>query len=149
MVRDFGVGNVRNLEQLRTVSPQDGRATAILSPQDGRAVAGRGCGRVAPRGGWGWSPKSGKILGIFAKIRRGMAFWRQKFQKNDEKYGLNRHETWRFCPKMAIDILRGPTKGKGGAAWPRKKIFARGTFFNSVNTTIKAPGTGGRGTVSP
>ena len=35
------------------MSPQDGRATAIVFPRDGRAlgaVAGRGCGRVAPRG---------------------------------------------------------------------------------------------------
>ena len=35
------------------MSPQDGRAAAIVSPRDGRAlgaVAGRGCGRVVPRG---------------------------------------------------------------------------------------------------
>ena len=53
MVRDFGVPNVEKLEQRRTVSPQDARATATVSPRDGRAlgaVAGRGCGRVAPRG---------------------------------------------------------------------------------------------------
>ena len=53
VVRDFGVPNVEKLEHRRSVSPQDGRAAAIVSPRDGRAlgvVAGRGCGRVVPRG---------------------------------------------------------------------------------------------------